>query len=87
MNYHILATKEVDKDLSKLHPADRKKTVETIKKLSNPFNQSLKVKKMIETENFWRLRVGKVRIIYEIDNKLKAVIVRSIAYRGHAYKL
>lgn len=89
MSYQVLATKEIDKDLSKLHPSDRIKVIETINKLSDPFDPylNLKVKKMIETENFWRIRIGKIRIIYEIDDKLKAVIIRRIAYRGHAYRL
>ena len=86
MSYQVLATQETNKDLSKLHPTDRKKVIQIISKLTDPFKPNLNVKKMVETKNFWRIRIGKIRVIYEIDNKLKAVIIRRIRYRGHAYK-
>jgi len=34
----------------------------------------------------WRIRVGSYRIIYEIDEKAKAVKVMRVRYRREAYR-
>lgn len=83
--HKVFFTEESEKCLKKIHPKDSKKTVNCIFKLKNPYDKSLNLKKM-EEENYWRLRIGKIRVVYEIDKKQKIVIIRRVAYRGHAYK-
>lgn len=84
--YEIFATKKVDKDLAKLHPKDAAKISKIIIKLKQPFNQSLNIRKIKDEKGFWRLRAGKIRVVYEIEQKKKRVIIRRVAYRGQAYK-
>lgn len=84
--YQVLTTKKVDKNLKKLHPKDAKKVVKKISQLKNPFDKSLNIRKIEEEKGFWRLRIGKIRVVYEVEKKKKRVIIRRIAYRGYAYK-
>jgi mRNA interferase RelE/StbE len=37
-------------------------------------------------ENVFRLRVGSIRIVYEVNHSEKTVFVRTIGYRGDVYK-
>ena len=43
-------------------------------------------RKIMGSKNDWRIRVGSYRIIYEIDEKAKAVKVMRIRYRREAYR-
>lgn len=82
--FKVFVTDKIDKELRKLHPKDAKKVTKSVQKLVNPYTKNLNIRKVEDEEGFWRLRVGKVRIIYEIDKKQKLVILRRIAYRGQA---
>lgn len=37
-------------------------------------------------EGFWRIRSGDYRVIYEIDDSAKSVVVMKIAHRREAYR-
>jgi len=38
------------------------------------------------SEKSWRIRIGNYRLIYEIDDSAKAVIVIKIAHRSDVYR-
>ena len=38
------------------------------------------------SERSWRIRIGSYRLIYEIDDSVKAVVVIKIAHRSEAYR-
>jgi mRNA interferase RelE/StbE len=42
--------------------------------------------KILKGSDKWRIRIGNYRLIYEIDDSAKAVIVIKIAHRSEAYK-
>lgn len=44
------------------------------------------VKKLKGNDNYWRIRVGDYRIIYEIRDQLLIVLVVPIAHRREAYR-
>ena len=59
--------------------------IDRIRELSaNPFPRDSE--KLTESENFYRLRVGDYRIVYQVDNKNKTVIVYYVRHRKTAYK-
>jgi len=66
-----------------------KKTRERLKKRlidlkTNPFKSTNDIKKLKgNKENFYRLRMGKIRIIYKINDKDIEII--DIDYRGNIY--
>jgi mRNA interferase RelE/StbE len=43
------------------------------------------VKKLRGIENTFRIRIGKVRIVYIVDWKSKVVIIARIGFRGRVY--
>lgn len=51
----------------------------------NPFQSRLDVKRMKLTKRSWRLRLGKIRVIYEVLEKEKAIWVAKIKFRGDIY--
>lgn len=44
------------------------------------------VVKLIDTENFWRIRVGDYRIVYEIDDRQATVTILRVAHRKDVYR-
>jgi mRNA interferase RelE/StbE len=59
--------------------------IDRIRELSaNPFPRDSE--KLAGSENFYRLRVGDYRIVYQVDNKNKTVIVYYVRHRKIAYK-
>ena len=62
-----------------------------IKKLENlqknPMAKNANVAKLAgEIENAYRLRIGKIRVLYELDLENKAIYILNINYRGSIYK-
>ena len=42
--------------------------------------------KILKGSDKWRIRMGNYRLIYEIDDSAKAVIVIKIAHRSNVYR-
>ena len=84
--YEILFTKKAEKELGKLAYTDSQRLIQKLQKLSYPFVSNFDIVKMGGYEVFYRLRVGKVRAIFELDHKNKEIWIRKIKYRGSAYK-
>ncbi|MEK7565480.1 MAG: type II toxin-antitoxin system RelE/ParE family toxin [Patescibacteria group bacterium] len=79
-------TKSSQKELDHLTPSEAERVFEKIKTLNSfPFLTNLDIKKMRDLENFYRLRVGKIRVIFEIDQREKIIVIRKIGYRGNVY--
>jgi len=51
----------------------------------SPKEPSLHIKKLIQTQHGFRLRVGKVRVIFDVDHKARKIHVWDIDYRGNIY--
>ncbi|KKQ92112.1 MAG: hypothetical protein UT58_C0005G0014 [Microgenomates group bacterium GW2011_GWC1_39_7b] len=86
MAYKVIVTKKTDKQLQKLSKIDVKRIVEKILRLSYPFPSNYDISKMAEAHDYFRLRVGTIRTIFEIDHDRKEIWIRKIKYRGQVYK-
>ncbi len=85
MAYSIKIKKSVEKDLRKLPNAVVIRVVEAIEALKdNPYPRQSK--KLKFTEKTYRLRVGNYRIIYQVDEEKKEIIVYHVRHRENAYK-
>ena len=91
-NYRIFETDEFAKWLSQVSLSD-KKMIE--KKLKNFIYPQLKdephfgnnIKKLVNyTPPAWRYRIGKYRLFFIIDEKVKVIYVISIDHRKDAYR-
>jgi mRNA-degrading endonuclease RelE of RelBE toxin-antitoxin system len=55
--------------------------------LNYPFlDRSLDIAKLEGEKGYYRLRTGKIRTIYMIDEAAMDILVRTIAYREAAYE-
>jgi len=85
MSYNLQFSSGFDKQLKKIHPQDSKRVIKEIEHLqSNPFPKGKKFKRLIGTKAL-RLRVGKVRVIYFVNEEEKTVYMEDVAYRKDIY--
>jgi len=88
--YEVLIDERVEKDLEKVP----KYVVAKFLKLLDDFEKSpiqprsgFDVKPMEGyPANSYRLRIGKYRVLYSVDNETKKVRITSVQHRGSAYK-
>jgi mRNA interferase RelE/StbE len=83
--YEVFLERRAERDLKKLSQAIFYRVIPQIKELSeNPKPSGCR--KITGSKNDWRIRIGDYRIIYEIDEKEKAVKVMRIRPRREVYK-
>lgn len=88
MSYRIQYDDTAIKQLKKIDKSQREIILKWIKKnLDNIENPRIRGKPLKgELNNYWRYRVGKYRVITEIDDKNITIIVISIGKRNDVYK-
>lgn len=80
--YQITIRSKAEKHFSKLPKNLQEKIAKKLKQLEeDPFQIRLDVKKLGGTERSYRLRVGELRIIYQMDTNLKEIFVVDIDFR------
>lgn len=88
--YEILIDERIEKDLDKVPNHIVKKFVKLLDEFEkNPVQprSGFDVKPMEGyPSNTYRLRIGKYRVLYAVDNNTKKVRITSIQHRGDAYK-
>lgn len=85
MPYKLKFSTRFDKQLKKLHQEDKKRVIVEIEKMKDePFPKGKKVKHLVGSSG-WRLRVGKVRAIYFVDDKEESIYFEDVAYRKDIY--
>lgn len=60
---------KIEKALQRLRPAERKKIKDILIRLKNHDFKNLDLKKLKGREDIFRIRQGKIRIIYRVDSK------------------
>jgi mRNA interferase RelE/StbE len=82
MSFTVLLHPKAAKELEKIENTIKARIVERLRDLKdNPE----RVGKVLKYSNFWSLRVGDYRAIYEIDRTRKQVIVLFIGHRKKVY--
>jgi Cytotoxic translational repressor of toxin-antitoxin stability system len=65
----------------------RQDLIQVIKKIDqlqkNTFDKQLDIKKLTTKGNSYRLRIGKIRVIYEVDFKKNILYIYDIDFRGN----
>lgn len=85
--FSIEFVKSARKDFEKLPSKIRERVTEALKLLSlNPYSELLKVKKLKNAEDLFRIRLGDYRVLYEIRNETLIVIVIKIGHRREIYR-
>ncbi len=84
MAYKILIKPPAAKDLDSLPDKEVKKVLTHISQLSNE-PRPVGVQKLTDKEGY-RIRSGKYRVLYEIDDKTQRVMIYRIKHRKDVYK-
>ena len=82
MVFAVLLHPKAAKELERIEKTIRSKIIERLRELKdNPEA----IGKVLKPSDFWSLRVGDYRAIYEIDRAKKQVIVLFIGHRKKVY--
>ncbi|MDO8570342.1 MAG: type II toxin-antitoxin system RelE/ParE family toxin [Candidatus Daviesbacteria bacterium] len=80
--YHLIIRPRAEKHFSRLPQKIQQKIANGLRKLeSDPFQIGLDIKKLTGTQKSYRLRVGELRVIYQLDTKIKEISVEDIDFR------
>ena len=88
MSFEIKAKKRVITFIAKISAKQKKKIEELLLLLKDepvPV-KSADVAKLKGFDNIYRIRIGKIRIVYEVKWKEKIILIHRISYRKDAYK-
>ena len=85
MTYTVEFSTSARKDYLSLPSAECDRVTSVIDRLeSDP--RPIGVRKMRGHDKAWRLRVGNYRILYEVDDAAKAIVVFRIRHRREVYR-
>ena len=83
--YSIYLEAEAEKDLSKLPTSIFNTVVAKIKGLADDPRPS-NCRKLKGSGNFWRIRIGNYRVVYEVIDSSKRINIYKIKHRKDVYK-
>jgi len=85
--FEIHFSTKAKKELDKIEEKYRRRVGEVLRILMvDPIPARLfDVKKLAGTENTFRIRIGKIRIVYTILWKDKVILISRISFRGRVY--
>ena len=84
MPFVVLIPKKVEKQITALPVEVMERVLLLLGGLTNnPFPQN---SKKLKNRNGYRLRIGEYRIIYEINENERSIIVLRVAHRKEVYK-
>ena len=81
MIFTVLLHPKAAKSLKQLHTQIRNRILESVKELERFPEKG----DQLRPSQFWRLRVGDYRVIYEIDRSANRLIVLHIGHRKNVY--
>lgn len=80
--YQLTIRPRAEKHFAKLPKKLQEKVAGELKLLQqDPFQTGLDIKKLAGTNKSYRLRVGEIRMIYQMDTTLKEIFVEDIDFR------
>ncbi len=84
-DYAISFRRSAEKDLRKLDAAHQRRVMRSIDALArNPRPPGCR--KLVGSEDAFRVRVGDYRVIYTVDDAVVIVMIESIRHRREAYR-
>lgn len=86
--YNVVLSKRAFKFLESLDSKTRKLVIADLDGLAYyPFlDSSLDIVKLEGQKGYFRLRTGKIRTIYAVDETVSAILVRKISFREAVYE-
>jgi mRNA interferase RelE/StbE len=83
--YEVHLERAAENDLKRLPTTTFHRIIPQIRALAeNP--RPLGCRKLTSSKNDWRIRIGDYRVLYEIDEKAKAVRIMRVRHRREVYR-
>ena len=83
--YRVVFVRSAAKELQKLPGKVRQRIGRVVDGLQdNPRPQG--VKKLVGSQNLYRVRVGEYRIVYAIEDEIRVVRITRVRHRSEAYR-
>ena len=82
MTFKVLLQPKAVKELEKIEDTVRFRIIESAKQLSEKPD---KIGKPLKQSDFWSLRVGDYRVIYEINQSKNQVVILFVGHRSKVY--
>lgn len=82
--YKILLAREAEKQLGLIDQRYRKAIAHALQRLSHSPNLGSPLRH--ELKGLWRMRIGKYRVIYQVAQKQKTILVWTIEHRRDVYR-
>ena len=82
MTFTVLLHPKAARELDRLENQTKRRVRENLKELRNNPD---KIGKRLRPSDFWSLRIGDYRAIYEIDSAERRVIVLFVGHRSKVY--
>ena len=83
--YQVFVERSAEKDLKRLAAEARPRIISAIKTLAER-PRPVGSRKLVGSENDWRIRVGDYRVIYEITDEIRIIRVNRIRHRKDSYR-
>lgn len=83
--YEIYIEQRTERDLKRLPPEEFERIIANIKTLSTT-TRLAGCRKMVSSKGDWRIRVGEYRVIYEIDDEKRAIIIMRFRHHKGAHR-
>lgn len=83
----IIIKPKAEKRFAKFNKSDQNRITSAISKIArDPSSNNLNIRKLSGTKGkFYRIRLGDIRMIYEIKEELNLINVHLINFRGNVY--
>ena len=86
MEYKVFFTNKSEKELKKLAKSDALRVLNSLNKLTYPFPANADIRKMVNHNHSYRLRVGSLRVIFIMQPEEKRILILKTGYRGNIYQ-
>lgn len=83
--YSVVFARSARKELEGLPETIRRRVVSHIEQLASK-PRPTGVRKLVGSEDLWRLRIGDYRVIYAVHNERKLVDIVCVRHRKDAYR-
>ncbi len=83
MKYEVIIPDKIKKRILKLEKSDKDRIYEKLEELSDNYELG----KHLTSINLWSLRIGKFRVLYQVDNNQVKIFVFHLGHRKEVYDI
>jgi mRNA interferase RelE/StbE len=80
------ANRRVEKEIARLEKPARERVVRAIKSLEQQPRPANARQLAGNLKGVWRIRVGSYRVLYDIDDQQKTIVLLAVLHRREAYR-